>query len=368
MAKKRKRKLGWFGKTALFLILLAVPLTIGGLGVLWEFLDDYQKSLPENAAEEALKLFEEGDLEALSQYIDYSPNELDASDSFDAIVEAYFSPKDGGKGEYTLITQMGGAAEKRYVVALDNVKVGEIILKDTRKVSDHGFPLWELSDIELFSVTGEYGAEILAPADVQVLINGNLLSADYMTDNAVVMDVEGYRDLPQGYSQPLQVRYEVSGLLEAPKVEIRTTDGSECVLEMTEDSGLTQSYRVTRYASEEFAAGAGVKAEMVSKAYAEFITKDAELTELSSYLLPGGSLQKYLQDFSNYWYIDHDSNEFKNLKLENFVLYDASHYSCDVSFDYYIYMGTKAYEYPTAYTLYFVREGEQWLLATLEIR
>ena len=121
-------------------------------------------------------------------------------------------------------------------------------------------------------------------------------------------------------------------------------------------------------AGEEFAAGAGVKAEFAAKTYAEFITKDAALAELTPYLLPGGSLQKYLQDFSNYWYIDHNSNEFKNVKLENFILYDASHYSCDISFDYYIYMGTKPYEYPTAYTLYFVREGEQWLLATLEIR
>ena len=166
----------------------------------------------------------------------------------------------------------------------------------------------------------------------------------------------------------MQVCYQVSGLLEAPEVEIMTADGSKCVLELIEDTGLTQSYQVTRYASEEFAAGAGVKAEFAAKAYAQFITKDAQLTELTSYLLPNGSLHRSLQEFSNYWYIDHDSNEFKNLKLENFILYDASHYSCDISFDYYIYMGTKSYEYPTAYTLYFVREGEQWLLATLEIR
>lgn len=368
MAKKRAGKLGWFGKTALFLIFLVIPVTIGGLSVLWEFLEDYQNSLPENVAEEALTIFETGDMDTLTGYIEYTAHPLDTRESFDAIVQEHFAVKDGGAGEYTLIPKMGAGEEKRYVAALDHVKVGEIVLADSGRTSEHGFTLWELSDIELFSVKGEYGAEILAPADAQVLINGNLLSTDYMVDNAVMMDVEGYRNLPEGYSQPTQVRYQVSGLLADPEVEVVTTDGSACVLEVTEDTGLVKYYTTTRYAGEEFAAGAGVKAEFAAKAYAEFITKDAQLSELSQYLLPGGSLYTSLQDFSNYWYIDHTSNEFKNVVLENFILYDASHYSCDISFDYYIYMGAQEYEYPTSYTLYFVREGEQWMLATLEIR
>lgn len=368
MAGKHHNRISWFGKAALFLVLLLVPLGIGVLGILWGFLDDYQHSLPENVAQEGLALFETGDLDVLSRYIEYVPNPMEAENSFQEIVKQYFTPKADGAGEYTLIPQVGGGTERRYVVALDNVKVAELVLTASGETSEYGFPLWTLSDIEITSVSGEYGAEIVAPADVELLVNGHVLDGDFMTDNAVLLDVAGYRELPEGHSQPLYVRYRVDGFLKAPTVEARVSDGGECVVELTKDTGTLQSYRVTHYAGDEFAAAAGIKAEFAAKLYAEFITKDASMEELLPYLLPEGNLYQHLQGFSNYWYIDHDSNEFKNLKLENFIIYDASHYSCDISFDYYIRMGSQTHEYPTAYTLYFVWEENQWKLATLEIR
>ena len=123
MAKKRTGRLGWFGKSALFLLLFCIPLMLGLLSLLWEFLDDYQKSLPENVAEETMLLFENRDMDTLIQYIDYTPHPFDTEESFQTIVDAHFAPKNGGEGEYTLISKMGGGEEKRYVVALDGVKV-----------------------------------------------------------------------------------------------------------------------------------------------------------------------------------------------------------------------------------------------------
>lgn len=364
----RRKQMTWFGKTALFLLAFLIPLGIGGLGILWNFLEDYQQSLPENVAQEGLSLFENGRMDVLSQYISYTPHPLEAEDSFEETVQQYLSSGEGNSGEYTLIPKVGGSDEKRYVVALDGKKVAELVLTPTGETSEYGFPVWSLSDIEMFSVSGEYALEIIAPSDAEITVNGHALSAEYMVDNAVPLEIEGYAELPEGHSQPLYVRYQVEGLLMSPQVEAKASDGGECVLELTEDTGKKQTYSVTRYASEQFVSAVGVKAEFAAKLYAEFITKDASLDELLPYLLVGGSLYNHLQDFSNYWYIDHNSNAFENLVLDNFILYDASHYSCDISFDYYIYMGNQSYEYPTAYTLYFVREGEQWKLATLEIR
>ena len=64
----------WFWKAALFLVFLMVPLGIGVLGMLWDFLEEYQESLPENAAQQGLMLFENQQLEALAPYFSYTPH------------------------------------------------------------------------------------------------------------------------------------------------------------------------------------------------------------------------------------------------------------------------------------------------------
>ena len=363
-----KRGSSWFWKAALFLVLLMVPLGIGVLGMLWDFLEEYQESLPENAAQQGLMLFENQQLEALAPYFSYTPHPLEAEGNFAQAVEQYFAPKEGGKGEYSLIPKVGTGSEKRFVVALDGVQIAELVLTPSGKTQRYQLDTWQISDIEVSPISGKYGVEILAPAGIQLTINANDLSQDYMVDNAVAMDVSGYRELPEGYGQPTYIRYRVEGLLQMPQVEAQAVDGGSCALNLTEEKDGIAYYEVIHYASEEFASASGVKAENVAKLYAEFITKDASFGELLPYLLENGSLYNHLYGFSNAWYITHDANAFENLEMDNFILYDASHYSCNIQFDYYIYMGSKSYQYPTAYTLYFVREGEQWKLASLEVR
>ena len=93
-----------------------------------------------------------------------------------------------------------------------------------------------------------------------------------------------------------------------------------------------------------------------------------QLEALVPYLFQGGPLYGQLYGFSNAWYIDHDSYEFQDFEMGRFILYDDSHFSCDVEFNYIIRMGSKVYEYPSAYTLYFVNSAQGWQAAALEIR
>lgn len=366
-AKPRKRR-SWFSVLVCFLFMFMIPLEIGGLRELWKFLEEYQLSLPENAAREGLALFENREIEVLSRFAEYTPHPLDRISSLDDWLEEYLGFYDGD-AEYTLIPRTGVSSQKRYVVARDGVKIAELLLTPTAGETKRGFSLWEVSDIDIAPVSGRCGVEIIVPQGVEVLVNGIPLDAEYLVENALPAEVSGYQEMPPGL-QPAVMKYRVEGLLEMPELSARSRGDGSCVIEElgpgAEEN--TVCYRVTHFAGRSLRETAGIKAEYTAKLYARFITKDAQLEALLPYLLQGGPLYNQLYGFSNVWYIDHDSYEFQDFEMDRFILYDGSHFSCDVDFNYIIRMGNKVYEYPSAYTLYFVNSAEGWQAASLEIR
>jgi len=366
--RKRRKKRSWFLTAVCFVLLFGIPLGIGSLRELWSFLEEYQISLPENVAQEGLELFQERDIGTLSQFVDYTPHPLDRTGSLNGWLAEYLGFDDEDT-EYTLIPKTGGANQKRYVVARDGFQIAELTLTPSGKETKRGFSLWELSDIDIASVAGDYGIEIVVPQGVEVTVNGFPLDENYLIDNAVPLEISGYRDLGENY-QPIALKYRVEGLLEPPEVEASPKDSGYCTLEVItpENREKITHYQAKRLAGQDFIDVAGIKAEFAAKLYARFITKDATLDALLPYLLKGGPLYKQLQGFSNAWYIDHDSYDFQDFEMDDFILYDESHYSCNVRFRYIIRMGAKVYEYPSAYTLYFVYGAGDWLLASLEIQ
>lgn len=368
MQAKQRKKRSWFFVTVFFMFLFIVPLEVGGLRELWYFLEEYQMSLPENVAAEGLAFFEDRDLETLSQFVEYTPHPLERGGSLNSWLEAYLG-FDEENVEYTLIPKTGASNQKRYVVAKNSFKVAELQLTPTEQKTKRGFTLWELSNIDIASVSGHYGAEIILPHNVELTINGLPVDEVYMTENALPLDISGYRELGEGY-QPTVLKYRVEGLLEPPEIAVHPKGGGHCVLERMDSGGdeSIESYKVSLYGGQEFIDTAGVKAENAAKLYARFITKDAEFEALLPYLMKGGPLHNQLSGFYNAWYIDHDSYEFQDFQMKDFILYDESHFSCGVSFKYVIRMGRKVYEYPSAYTLYFVYGTDGWMLASLEIR
>lgn len=377
MGKKRRKrgeqpnqrqKRSWFSMAVCFLFAFLLPLEIGGLRELWSFLEEYQLSLPENVAQEGLELFQNQDMETLSQFVEYTPHPLDRVSSLDNWLESYLG-FDSGEAEYTLIPQTGTSNQKRYVVARDGFKIAELLLTPSGEETKRGFPLWELSDIEIASASGHYGMEITLPQGVDLTVNGFLVDDTYLIENAVPIEVSGFADMGAEF-QPIALKYRIEGLLEPPEIQVFPRDTGECVIEEmgSENEGAVVHYRAVRYGGPDFSGTVGIKAENAAKLYARFITKDAELDALMPYLFQGGPLYQHLYGFSNSWYIDHDSYEFQDFQMDRFILYDESHFSCDVTFNYIIRMGAKVYEYPSAYTLYFLYGEGNWQLASLEIR
>ena len=365
-ATPRKRR-SWFSVLVCFLFLFLVPLEIGGLRELWEFLEEYQLSLPENAAQEGLELFQNREIEILSQYVEYTPHPLDRVSSLDGWLEEYLGFYDED-AEYTLIPRTGTSSQKRYVVARDGVKVAELLLTPTAGETKRGFSLWEISDIDIAAVSGRCGVELIVPQGVEVQVNGIPLGEEYLVENALPAEVSGYEGMPPEL-KPTVRKYRVEGLLEPPELTASPKGDGSCVIEEMEgEEADVLRYQVTRFAGDSLRETAGILAENAAKLYARFITKDAQLEALVPYLFQGGPLYGQLYGFSNAWYIDHDSYEFQDFEMGRFILYDDSHFSCDVEFNYIIRMGSKVYEYPSAYTLYFVNSAQGWQAAALEIR
>lgn len=54
--------------------------------------------------------------------------------------------------------------------------------------------------------------------------------------------------------------------------------------------------------------------------------------------------------------------------MDHFQQYSPDHLSCDVTFDYHIYRGSRVHDFPSAYTLYFIRTDSGWKVANLAAR
>ena len=107
--------------------------------------------------------------------------------------------------------------------------------------------------------------------------------------------------------------------------------------------------------------------EAAAKAYATYITRDSQLTEVLPFFLPGTEFYTHLSQFYNGWYNEHDSYAFDNVVISEWAALDADHLSCEIAFDYSITLGWRTFDYPSRYTVYLVRTGGGWKISNLVV-
>jgi len=227
---------------------------------------------------------------------------------------------------------------------------------------------WELAYVEPVLETGERDLLIRVPNSCTVLVNGIPADERELTGNE--WDIEEFEFAANYVSVPYLVEYQLSGLFDVPKIEIRNELGQE--MGYTEKEGILQYATFPSSPMEEELSAYVLKN---AKNYSDFFSGDLAGGRSSvqplKYMFPEGSYFLELADnyrkFDLWMYSQHQTPTFANEKVTNYVRYSEDFFSCHVYFEKTMYL-TKTGETRTVVTndqYYYVKQNDKWVIADM---
>lgn len=352
MKKNKTRKHQFARGMALFWAVGLVVIALG-LGWLWFALDRYEASTPEAAVRYYLQQVAQGEWDALyeesrsaaEQKISRSAYTEYLKETYQELPENPRLVRTGEEGEtvYRLYEEEGKQIAS---LCLIEAPEGEKYAYQVDTLPEYLDPLV----IEL-------------PQGTKVLLDGEPLPESALRETVTAT---GYEDLPEGTPSPQLLRYELTGLLTLPKLEVEGANEDPYQISGPSEAKGEISYQVTRLLTQEQEVQAAELAQRAAKTYAAFVTQDASREEINALLLPGTPFYRSMQQFYNGWYVEHTGHDYRNLVCDAFESAGEDAFSVHVSFDYVILRGTKEYLYPSSYRLYFLRTQGEWKLVRLD--
>lgn len=404
---------------------LAMTTCIGallfGLVLFWDFLDSYEKSLPDGTAKQVFaEFFTELEKDKLYEWQKPFVSELETFANY----SAYMDEKvlNGAMSYRNIIT--GKAEIKKYAVFSAEGKFAEFELS---QIETSGKKAWVLSGIKTVFDKLE-GFDIVVPAQSIVYVNGNIVEANHISGSILTNEIVGIEDV-----------YTIENLIAQPVVEAQFTDGSwrelaynsetkeyadktSIIADILEGDTLyingiavTDNYLVkekltspeserlklsyNRYQicgsfgelvlsvvnkagkegllhnlgdaayiqeivySSELEDTLSELAKSAALAYATYMTKDAGIAEVKKYFETDTPTYKAIQISEVYWYTKHIGYRFENVEITEFYEHDEDNYSCRVTLDQYIVRtSTDTRLFPLDITLFFRQSDGKYLV------
>lgn len=330
------------GLAVFFFACLAIALA--GLFWFWGFLGRYEMQTPDAALREYTQLIKNGDFETIYKRGNFAENELNNKDKYiDSLRKVYTS---GEEIKYTKRASQGKTIT--YAVYIDGKAAGDIQLYENG--NSKGPTLSARPVLE-----GNQNVKINAPQNAQIFLDGEPLAASYIVSESVNKD---YKKAPEALV-PKMVTYQVDGLLTTPEITAEANGRSCVVLDKNgEYNVLTAVSGIDVPEYEQVITKA-------SKTYAKFVSKDALVSDVLALSMKDTTFAKSIRNFSNIWYIPHDTYEFDKFQVKDLVEHSENAFSGYVSFDYVVKHGNKTNVFPSNYYMMFLKENDVWKLYDL---
>ena len=370
MAKKHRRKKSIFRsrfyQIYFALVLLSIIGIILGARYLGGLLRDYESAQPKYVAAAAVRLFENADYETICD-LDTSMEAISGGDR-DFYVQS-MRELTGGKAVSWAEAYSKSEDEKLYRVSLDGEKFAEFTLVPSGQHTAHGNRLWALGSITTYvtvaapepepaeaepaeEAPARIACTVTVPSGFTVAVDGATLSASDVIEGDIATASAGM--LPEGVPSPTLVRYAF--LSESGAPEIRVTDASGNPQDVAQDGEHAWSCPLPQDLTlKEQYEDAIVE---VAKRIAKYSSKELKQGSVLKYCAKGSPAYASISNFDNTWGKTPDGSKFENIETSDYYLYSEDCFSCRVRFDYVARYNKDSKTYPTAYTLYFVRQGK----------
>lgn len=351
------KKTSLFTKIYLSCVAASVVIILIGLTVLWFWLSSYEKSTPQYYANYFYNAIEDKDYKKITNFTDGITNEFETEQQIKEYLEQTLADK---TLEVVKNTKKYSAENPSFNILADGNTVLTMTLKRNDKKGSFGFLGWNVSDVE--GLKYQYDKiKIFTPDNALVQVNGKDISTNIAAGSKGT--IEAFNDIPEGIEKPQFTQVELNNFFEMPQITAKIGDKDAYVLKVSDEE-----FIVSEQDSNQMKAEYEPMVFELAKMYSNYISADVKFEKLKPYLISKSKLYHRLRTMEVHWFTTHTRFAFENMKSDNYIKYDDNSFSCEVSFDYYIYRDTKEYKYPSKYAFYFVKQNGQYKLGELVIK
>lgn len=301
---------------------------------------------------------------------DKASNKKEAIKSIDKALE------DKDKITYELNSESKDVKKPLYDVYYDKKPILTIKLAnkgDITKIKFLNYTKWEVVDIKSYIERGLYSVKANLPDDYKLYINGKEVTEKTDSDSDITALLSTYADVKK------QVSYEVTGLIEKPKVEVKNPSG-EKVKTIKQDGVIMISdpyFKTDNNDEAQQKLIASINILEIAEKYSLFLTADLPgyrygFNTLSQYLIEGTEMYKIAYDWAHGIDITFTSRHrlknpaFTDERLSNFVIYSDKAFSVDVSLKKNMIVNNEDRIMEMNDRMYFVYYDNAWKLLSME--
>ena len=332
-------------------VLLGVGAIVMMMRVLWDNMEDYEASMPKYVAQEVEKIFTARDFAAMYDYDDVT---FCAAEGKEEYIE-YMERLTDGYEITCRETFSASSDEKVYQVKFGPNKLATYTLCKSGQESEYGNDLWALKEIRT-SVLKATSYLITVPESSLVYADGQLLGADAIVESGLAL-TEEYR--PEGYEAETWCTYSAERCFNVPVFRVVDSKGREQTFMPNEEGRLTAKINYDDSLLKEQVEARVIK---TARAFSQFTSDDLSSSTMLNYVREDTNAYRYIRGFDGGWFMPHRGFSYENMRTEKYVQYDENTFSCNVSFDYIIEYRETTEIYPTAYTFFFTKQGDEWML------
>lgn len=377
MSKSNKKKMSLYKRSLLIYSLVILVLIIVFAFYVIIALKNYEKYEVSNFIKDSVADLSNKDLIDIIDQEKLEINKYDkASNKKEAIKSIDKALEDKDKITYELNSESKDVKKPVYDVFYDKKPILTIKLSnkgDITKIKFLNYTKWEVVDIKSYIEKGLYNVKAELPENYKLYINGKEVKEKSDSDSGIISLLSTYANVKK------QVTYDISGLIEKPKVEVKDASG-EKVKTIKEDGIIKINNPYFKTDNNDEAQQkliAPIDIIEIAEKYSLFLTADLPgyrygFNTLSQYLIEGTEMYNIAYDWAHGIDITFTSRHrlkspaFTDEKLSNFVIYSDSAFSVDVSLKKNMLVNNEDRIMEMNDRMYFVYYDNAWKLLSME--
>lgn len=348
---------------AVYALLVALSLAAVSVGakLLWDRLDDYERSLPKYVAESVFKeYFSKRDFALLAEKAGVEISRFEDVSHF----EKYMQTKTDGQEMAYHEVSAGLGDIKKYVVTSGEQKISDFTLKKSKNKSEKGFDLYELDKINLvYSADESVTFSVIKGGKITLNEREIDLSECTLVEDNIETFSHAHMLEGSGAEPITYATYRVDGLFTAPELACFDRNGKPSVLSYDKDTGV---YKEEINYDEELRERKTAIATECAEVYLRYMTRDASEYLLGFYFDKTSEIYRKVRTSDTRWFADHTGYEFRDPVMSEFYAYSDDTFSCRFTCTHVIKLyWDQVYEAPTDITFYFREVGDDTLIYDL---
>lgn len=344
MAKKNKKSMSLYKKSLLIYTCIIIALVIALLVYVAACLKEYDKydldnfiknSVSELSNKDLVKIIDDKALE-VSKYENFS-SKRDVIKAIDKSLE------DTKKITYKEVESESKDKKPVYDVFYNGKKILTIKLANKgqiQKIKLLNYTKWEVVDIKSHIEKGLYEVKANIPEDYKLYINDKEVTESADAEDSVIALFSEYTEIKK------YKNYEITGLIQKPRVVIKNNEGKEIKAKKSEDVLTVEATYFKTDSNDEAQAKLveGFDILDFAEKYSLFLTNDLSgsehgFSQLRKYVIDGTDMYKIMYGWAHGIDITFTSRHrlknptFTNEKLSNFVIYSNKAFTVDVTLE-----------------------------------